>query len=101
MQTLRKRVSAGFPSVEKTPAGVVARWDAKEEVISVPGKKKGEEPTVKPTGMFIVTERLYKALPSMDLLTKEVNADLDARYKDAEKPVIDIASLMEEIKKEF
>lgn len=98
MQFLRTRVKAkDFKEVEKANDLITVRWDATPEIITIPARKKGGEPVTKESGYLICTERVFREKPSLEELTAEVNADLDIRYKGAQKPTVDVASLFAKI----
>lgn len=89
MSFIRTTIPAvSFKPVVKRKDFTIFRWDEEKEIITIPPRKKGEEPIRKETGKLICTECIIHGEVTVEMLQKEIDADLAIRYTE-NPPIID------------
>lgn len=99
MATIRTRIALNdYKVVEKRRGLIIVRWDPVKEIVRIPkGRaRRGQEPEYeeKESGYLAVTERVYREKPTFDQINAEVQADLNRRYPEGNKPSVDLSTII-------
>ena len=98
MSFVRTRIKADkFVESEKHDNYTILRWDATKEIISIPSKKKGGEPTQKESDWLVCTEGIYRHPVAAEQVRADIEKDLNVRYPEGNKPDVDFNHLLESI----